>query len=81
MRRTITLGMALWMGLGTQAWAHVVDHAFKDVPPAHWAADSRAPASRDNLVAIMVVGHVREMLATPRRMQNTPIHRCSDTGS
>ncbi len=40
MRRTITLGMALWMGLGTQAWAHVVDHAFKDVPPAHWAADS-----------------------------------------
>lgn len=42
MRRAIALGMALWAGLGTQAYAHVVDHAFKDVPPAHWAADSVA---------------------------------------
>lgn len=44
MRRTIALGtgLALWAGSSAQAWAHVVDHAFKDVPAQHWAADSVA---------------------------------------
>lgn len=42
MRRALAFGTAVWIGLGTSARAHVVDHAFKDVPAQHWAADAVA---------------------------------------
>ncbi len=41
-RRAIALGVAIWAIGGMPAWAHVVEHAFKDVPASHWAADAVA---------------------------------------
>ncbi|MBM3270230.1 MAG: S-layer homology domain-containing protein [Candidatus Sericytochromatia bacterium] len=38
----MALGLALWGVAGLPARAHVVEHAFKDVPQTHWAADAVA---------------------------------------
>lgn len=40
MRRALFAAATLWVGLSGQAWAHMVDQAFKDVPKEHWAAEA-----------------------------------------